>query len=81
MEQSDAIWNYVLEVGTPANILNDRRIMMHFEVGTAEKMLKARTLNCAFWRNLKRCFGSVEKNKDAKRCIVTLFETMFQFSD
>jgi len=26
------------------------------EVGTAEKMLKARTLNGAFRRNLKRCF-------------------------
>ena len=28
------------------------------EVGTAEKILKARTLNGAFWHYLKRCFGS-----------------------
>ena len=36
------------------------------KLGTAEKMLKTRSLNDAFCRNLKRCFGSWncwEKNK------------------
>jgi len=28
------------------------------EVGTAEKHFKTRSLICAFWRNLKRCFGT-----------------------
>jgi len=31
---------------------------MVMEVGNAEKMLKARGINGAFWRYLKRCFGS-----------------------
>jgi len=33
------------------------------EVGTAEKMLKARTLTGAFRRNLKRCFFYVRTAK------------------
>ena len=28
------------------------------EVGIAQKILKARKLNGAFWRYFKRCFGS-----------------------
>jgi len=30
------------------------------EVKTAEKKMKSRTINGAFWRNLKRWFGSLE---------------------
>ena len=49
------------------------------EVATAKKILKARKLNGAYWRYLKRCFGSwncLEKNesKVAKWCIRTLFD-------
>ena len=40
------------------------------EVKTAEKMFKARTLNVAFWRNLKRFF-----------LILELLLFIFQFSD
>ena len=43
-----------------------RRVTVHstaiwndvLEVGTAKKILKTRSLNVAFLRNLKRCFGS-----------------------
>ena len=45
----------------------------HFEI---------KDINCAFWRYLKRCFGSWKSGetfeiKDANWCILTLFETMF----
>jgi len=44
--------------------------------------LKARKLNGAFWRYLKRCFGSwncleIIESKEAKWCILALFETVF----
>ena len=32
--------------------------LMFSEIGNAVKLLKPRSLNCAFCRNLKRCFGS-----------------------
>ena len=52
------------------------------EVGTAEKKVKARKLNGAFWCCLKWCFGSWNclenvESKEAKWCIQTLFETVF----
>ena len=55
---------------------------MHSEVGTAEIPFKTRLLNGAFCRNMKRSFGSWNcwenfEIKEAKRCILTLFETMF----
>ena len=46
-------------------------------------MLKAMTRNGAFWRSLKRCFGSLNclekiESTGRKWCIImTLFETMF----
>ena len=51
------------------------------EVGTAENILKARTLNGAFWRYLKQYYWSWNcweffKSNDAKRCILALYETM-----
>ena len=45
---------------------------MFFKVWTAKKMLKTMVLNCAFFRNLKRCFGSLncwENFKKADRLI------------
>ena len=50
--------------------------------GTAWKTLKARTQNGAFWRYLKRCFGSWNcwekcESKEAKWCILVLFEAVF----
>jgi len=52
------------------------------KVGTAEKVLKARKQNGAFWRYLKRCFGSWNcwekcESKEAKWCILAIFETVF----
>jgi len=49
------------------------------EVGTAEKNVKARKLNGAFWCYLKRCFGSWNfleyfETNEAKWCIRTLYE-------
>ena len=48
------------------------------KVGTAEKKSKAKTQNAAFWRYLKRCFGSWNcwenvESKESKGCILTLF--------
>ena len=42
---------------------------MFSEVGTAGKPFKTRSLKCAFWRNLKRCFGSMNcwENKNINR--------------
>jgi len=53
-----------------------------YEVGTVETILKARKLNGAFWRYLKRCFGSWNclenfETKEAKWYILALFETVF----
>ena len=53
-----------------------------FEVWNDEKILKAWTQNSAFWRYLKLYFGSWNcwenvESKEAKWCILTLFETMF----
>ena len=53
------------------------------EVGTAENILKPRTIYGALWRYLKRCSwrrNSWEnfKSKDTKWCIMALFETIFR---
>ena len=45
--------------------------------------LKPWTIYCALWSYLKRCFGSLNcwgnfKSKDAKWCILTLFEFSFR---
>jgi len=50
------------------------------EVGTAEKMLKARGQKDAFWRYLLLKLELLRKNqsKDSKCCILGLFETMFR---
>ena len=50
-------------------------------VGHFEKKLKSKTLNGAFWRNMKRCFGSWNlgetfENKDANWWFLAVFETM-----
>jgi len=50
---------------------------------TAEKLLKSRTLNGAFLRYLKRCFGSWDcretfENKDAYWCKLTLLIRCFR---
>ena len=64
MVHSGAIWNDVLKVGT------------------TEIFFKARTQNDALWCYLKRfiwrwnCWEKI-KSKDAKWCILMLFETMF----
>ena len=57
-------------------ILNDV-----LDVSAAEKKLKARRRNSVFWRSLKRCFVSWNclkkaKSKEAKCCILTLFEEL-----
>ena len=49
--------------------------------GTAEKLLKSRTLNGAFLRFLKQCFGSWDcgetfGNKDANWYFLAVFKTI-----
>ena len=58
------------------------RLKRRLKVGTAEKMLKSCTIDDAFWRYLKRRFGSWNcwenfEAMDDRCCALTLFETMF----
>ena len=53
------------------------------EDGSAEKTLKTRKENGAFWRYLKQCSWrwkcwENDKSKDGKWCILALFETYFR---
>ena len=67
-------WSYWEHLETKDTIL-----ALFGEVGTAQNCLKSWTIYGAFWRYLKRGLGSwnwLEKgtSKDAKCCILTLFE-------
>jgi len=55
---------------------------MFLAVGTVEKMLKARTIDGAYWRYLERFSRSWNgcdnlKSKQGKWCILALFKTIF----
>ena len=68
------LWNqgwYMVHSGAISNDV--------LEVGTAEKILKTRKLDGAFWRYSKRCFGSWNcwekfESTEAKWCIRVLFK-------
>ena len=90
--QSEAIRNFFLsEIGTVERRFRKQLLyMVHSDViwndirkvGTAEDILEARTQNGALWRFLKQCLRSRNclenfKSKDAKWCMLVLFETMF----
>ena len=56
---------------------------MFSEVGTAEKRFKTKSLNGAFCRNLKQCFGRLNcwenfENEVAYWCILSQYEMMFE---
>ena len=79
MVHSGTIWIDVLEIGTAEKIWIQGHLMVQ-----SDAILNSRTLNGVFWRtcNLKRYYGNWNcwenfKSKDAKRCILTLFEIMF----
>ena len=85
---SYAIWKDLLEIETAEKMLisrtlNSRTLKRCFMSSKVlRKTEKTRTLNGAFWHNLKRYFGSWNcwekfKIKVAKWCLLTLFKTMF----
>ena len=81
----------LIYVGTAEKMLKQRRLMVYsgviwsdvLEVRIAEKCWKQGRYMGAFSRNLKRCFfwnwnsWEIYEIDDAKRCILTLFETMY----
>ena len=90
MVHSGAIRNDIFEVWAAEKKINQGHKMVHFgaiwnsvlEVGIAENILKSWTIDDTFWRYFKRCTWSLSwleriKNKEAKWCILALFETMF----
>ena len=73
-------WKRKRQMGHFNTICNDV-----LEVETGKKKMKARTLNCAFWRNLKQCFGSLNcwenvESEDANWGILALVVTMVLFT-
>ena len=71
MVHSAAIWNDVLEVGTDEKSLKSKKkwcILMLFETTFSKLELLSKIensqLNGAFWRHLKRCFGSLNCLED-----------------
>ena len=85
MVHFDTIWSW----NCWKKLIHGRLIRTQFETkffwaGRVEKFLKTRTLNGTFSRNLKRFFESWNcwekfENKDAIRCILKIFETVFLF--